>query len=505
MKAARILVLLAALAAPLFTAAPASADVTCDHTTPVLSVDLSVQPSGGAPIVYMTVWTNGEIRVMNGLLVPYPCRGALPTVNNTSAISVFNHPGMDRTTLLIQRVGHYAPGASAADENGGDPEVEIFVNFNDDPNSEVVIETDDFGGNVRFGDGGINPNALNTEVIPDADITILSAGFVTAIGGSGPDTFGAQGGAGTSNAVPDGIELFGNGGSDTLVGGEGPDYLNAGDGNDSLSGLGGDDLFRTGSGDDVVSGGSGTDLVDYSAHPAGVTVNLALVGPQLKGSGLGTDGLEGVEGVFGSAFADVLRGDGGPNRIAGQDGNDVLEGRGGIDRLDGGADADALDVRDGGKDFAACGTGADSARADAPGTDSLGACETVAFPAPPAGGGPPAPAPPAAPDTLAPSFLGRVTAAPRRLRRRTTFRYTLSEAATVTFTIQRKRHRRFRRVGAFQGRGAVGVNERRFSRLGRRPLEPGIYRVLLTATDAAGNASAQTSARFTVVKLSRHA
>jgi hypothetical protein len=505
MKAARILALLAAVAAPPFTAAPASADVTCEHKTTVLTVDLSVQPSGGAPIVYMTVWTNGEIRVMNSLSVPYPCRGALPTVNNTSAISVFNHPGMDRTTLLIQRAGHYAPGASAADENGGDPEVEIFVNFNDDPNSVVIVETDDFGGNVRFGDGGINPNALNTELVPDVDITILSASLVTAIGGSGPDTFGAQGGAGTGNAVPDGIELYGNGGSDTLIGGEGPDYLIAGDGNDSLSGLGGNDSFRTGSGDDVLDGGPGSDTIDYSANPAGVTVNLALVGPQLKGPGVGTDGVAGVEHVFGSAFADVLRGDSGPNRLVGQDGNDVLEGRGGIDQLSGGPDADALDVRDGGMDFADCGTGADSARADVAGTDRLAACEAVAFPAAPAGGGPPAPGPPAAPDTLAPSFLGRVTAAPRRLRRRTTFRYTLSEAATVTFTIQRKRHRRFRRVGAFRARGAVGVNERRFSRLGRRSLKPGIYRVLLTATDAAGNASAQTSARFTVVKRRRHA
>ena len=95
--------------------------------------------------------------------------------------------------------------------------------------------------------------------------------------------------------------------------------------------------------------------------------------------------------------------------------------------------------------------------------------------------------------------------------RGTAFRYALSEAARVTFTIERKRPgrcgrakrrcARFKRVAAFGAEGVAGPNAKRFSgRIGRRTLAPAAYRALVTATDAAGNRSVAATVRFTVLR-----
>ena len=149
---------------------------------------------------------------------------------------------------------------------------------------------------------------------------------------------------------------------------------------------------------------------------------------------------------------------------------------------------------------------------------------------------------PAAPDSTAPAFTGtppkaspasfavdaagagevKVGRAP--VKKGTTFRYSLSEAAGVTFTVQRrgrgrrvgrsckkptranrKRRKctRYTRVGAFRHQGAAGSNSKRFSgKIGRKALRPGRYRALLVAVDAAGNRSAERRVRFRVVKPS---
>ncbi len=89
----------------------------------------------------------------------------------------------------------------------------------------------------------------------------------------------------------------------------------------------------------------------------------------------------------------------------------------------------------------------------------------------------------------------------------TTFRYTLSEAATATIDFQRvlpgrkqgtrcvkkakgKRCNRYVSVGRLMRTSRAGINSIPFSgRLANKALRPGRYRALLTAKDAAGNAS----------------
>jgi hypothetical protein len=110
----------------------------------------------------------------------------------------------------------------------------------------------------------------------------------------------------------------------------------------------------------------------------------------------------------------------------------------------------------------------------------------------------------------------------RRARKGTRFRYTLSEAARVVFTVDRvrpgrrvgkrcrkpsrknrgrKRCKRYTRAGRFAALSPAGPNTRSFSgRIGRRALKPGRYRATLVATDAAGNRSAAKRLRFRVVR-----
>ena len=101
-------------------------------------------------------------------------------------------------------------------------------------------------------------------------------------------------------------------------------------------------------------------------------------------------------------------------------------------------------------------------------------------------------------------------------------RYRLSEAARVTFTIERvrvgrrvgtrcrtrtsaNRRRppctRYVRVGRLSQSGRAGSNRRTFSgRIAGRALRVGPYRVVVTARDAAGNVSSRKTDRFRVVR-----
>jgi uncharacterized delta-60 repeat protein len=147
---------------------------------------------------------------------------------------------------------------------------------------------------------------------------------------------------------------------------------------------------------------------------------------------------------------------------------------------------------------------------------------------PPPGGGP-------TPDTTAPVLsaslthkrfrVGKGTSAFGARRKRapigTTFRYTLSEVARVTITLQRarpgikrakrcvkptkrrrgKRCTRFVRAGQLvrespQGNSRVPFN----GRIRRKALKRGRYRAVLRATDAAGNKSAARKLNFRVVR-----
>ena len=127
--------------------------------------------------------------------------------------------------------------------------------------------------------------------------------------------------------------IFANNGNDRLEGRGGDDELFGQNGNDKLFGGGGDnDRLNGGAGADVLNGGGGdNDQAVYWDAARGVTADL-----QNRSANTGEakgDRYFGVEGLWGSRFNDVLRGNGGDNELGGDSGNDRLEGRGGDDKL----------------------------------------------------------------------------------------------------------------------------------------------------------------------------
>ena len=117
-------------------------------------------------------------------------------------------------------------------------------------------------------------------------------------------------------------------------------------------------------------------------------------------------------------------------------------------------------------------------------------------------------------DRIPPTISG-VTLAPRRFavsrrrtptaartRRGTTIRYALSEPSAVRLRLQRAvAGRRWVTAGVLRRQAVAGANRVAFSgRIGRRSLRPGAYRLLVTATDAAGNRATARPRAFRVLR-----
>ena len=100
--------------------------------------------------------------------------------------------------------------------------------------------------------------------------------------------------------------------------------------NDMLTGNGGTNILTGGVGNDVLNGDAGSDTASYETASAGVTVSLALAGPQ-NTVGAGTDTLSNFENLRGSNFNDTLTGNAASNVIIGHVGDDLLNGDAGTD------------------------------------------------------------------------------------------------------------------------------------------------------------------------------
>jgi Ca2+-binding RTX toxin-like protein len=132
-----------------------------------------------------------------------------------------------------------------------------------------------------------------------------------------------------------GIDVaIGSGLGDSLTGNADANVLDGSGGNDKLDGGAGGDMLVGGAGDDALAGGSGAgngtldrDYAVYTAAPGPVQVDLGAG----RATGWGTDTLDGIEGVFGSGFGDVLTGGAADDILWGQGGDDQIQGQGGDD------------------------------------------------------------------------------------------------------------------------------------------------------------------------------
>jgi serralysin len=141
--------------------------------------------------------------------------------------------------------------------------------------------------------------------------------------------------------------IFGAAGNDILYGRGGNDTLLGGDGNDNLVG---------GAGADRLDGGNGSDLANYGSAAAGLVADL--YSPGVNTGEAAGDTYVSIERLYGSKYADNLRGDNLANAVYGAGGNDILYGRGGNDTLLGGDGNDRL-VGGAGADRLIGGSGAD--------------------------------------------------------------------------------------------------------------------------------------------------
>ena len=101
----------------------------------------------------------------------------------------------------------------------------------------------------------------------------------------------------------------------------------------NLTGSAFNDILEGDGGNNVLDGGGGINTVSYAHAASGVTVNLALQGSAQNTIGAGIDTLANFQNIIGSPFADHLTGDANNNVINGGGGDDVLDGGGGVNTL----------------------------------------------------------------------------------------------------------------------------------------------------------------------------
>jgi Ca2+-binding RTX toxin-like protein len=184
-------------------------------------------------------------------------------------------------------------------------------------------------------DGGSGTNTVSfANVSSGVTVNLLHQGVVQNTGGGGSDIL--------SNFV----DVNGSPFDDSLIGSTGDNFLHGGAGNDSLNGVVGDDTLDGGLGDDTLIGGGGSDTASYAGAASAVTVNLNLQGSAQDTGGAGHDTLIQIENLNGSAFNDLLTGDGDDNLLQGGAGNDTLDGGAGNDGLYGGAGVDTASYAD---------------------------------------------------------------------------------------------------------------------------------------------------------------
>jgi PKD domain len=176
--------------------------------------------------------------------------------------------------------------------------------------------------------------------------------------------------------------------------------------------------------------------------------------------------------------------------------------------FDDGGSADGLTAEHA---FATGGTHTATATAtDASGQHSSAAV-TVAVADPPAPGNPATGAGAADNKAVAPvltglhlsrtAFRARAAHSTRRTRVGTKLSFKLSEAATVTFVVERANGKKWARVGSFKVRRGAGPASVHFDgRVGRKVLRSGKYRLRVTARDQSGLGSKQVLAKFRIVR-----
>ena len=259
--------------------------------------------------------------------------------------------------LMVPQAGGEATGSAGDDSLTGTDGADTLTGLGGDDTLSGLAGDDRLEGGEDDDTLAGGPGADHLDGGPGlrdaADYSGAEMGVTVVLSGAAPNAGAATGDLLTGieeligSAFAD--ELIGNGAVNILRGGAGDDMINASSGDDTLEGGAGDDTLLGSKGADILRGGAGRDIASFSNAAGSVTVDLAAGTATGPGEPEG-DLLSGIEGVFGSAWADVLRGDDGDNDLDGFKRDDLLRGGAGDDTLRGGAGNDTF-LADEGADF----------------------------------------------------------------------------------------------------------------------------------------------------------
>lgn len=320
--------------------------------------------------------SNGDIEAYGpGRWLYTPERGVLGDITFTYQVSDgYGITTVQATMSIVKPPPQEIAGTDGDDRLTGTP-FEDIIDGRDGNDLIYGRESDDVIAGGKGDDtllGGDGDDVLYGDA--GRDIIFGGAGNDILFGGEGDDDLYGEagndslmGGAGNDRLMGGGGDdrLFGEDGDDVLLGEAGNDLVEGGAGDDDLSGGGGNDVLLGGAGNDVLrmgfageearhdnlavtdgndiySGGDGIDRLDASSVRASVTIDLEA--GTATGDTIGTDKVEGIEQVIGTAHGDTLTGDDGNNAIDGGGGDDLLAGGDGDDIIDAGEGDDVVAV-----------------------------------------------------------------------------------------------------------------------------------------------------------------
>lgn len=294
------------------------------------------------------------------------------SVNNSGTVTVTSQNGV---AVAFEMSGSYMPDQPTIFSNSGtiNAKTALIVYSSQQPASLPLVHLTNSGvinGDIDLGTGNVGAfssvgGALGSQIVNTGAIhgaIHFNDGDSLYDGSAGSQTLGIYLGAGTDRV------LLGNDG-ETVYGGSGHDFI------------------RGGAGNDVIYGGTGATTFSYESATAGVTVGLAVSGPQNTG-GAGTDTLASIADLVGSGFNDTLTASGPNQTLEGGAGNDTLIAGAGDEVLDGGAGNDTAILGGQASDYTVTQTSFGYQAVSAGGTYELYNIETIQFSASPT---PPAP------------------------------------------------------------------------------------------------------------------
>jgi Ca2+-binding RTX toxin-like protein len=227
-------------------------------------------------------------------------------------------------------------------------------------NDILYVESSDIisGGAGRDFVYVVNDNAIHIDM-GATSIEWISSGFGSDVIDASTQTVGVEiysdGGNDTITGSAFDDIIWSGSGNDTVVGGDGNDVIVGDIGADSISGGNGNDSLYVDASDTFIDGGAGFD----AAYITGGSMSINMAATHLEWVADFVDGNDTIDGsgtsvnlevyaaggtdtVIGGSGNDFLWGGAGDDIVIGNSGNDVLVGGTGADRLTGGPGIDAL-------------------------------------------------------------------------------------------------------------------------------------------------------------------